>query len=330
MTESDIIRHLAGKFPRSSRQANDLFECDAELVKIGAQIWGMTMDEFSPGEDRFTSENPAQLGANLAVATLSDLLAADIEPRFYMHALSLPKDAPRSFLDGLTDGIRDILEQAGCFLIGGDTGMADSWLYCGFAMGPAAAANPRTRIFGAESKTLWITGALGDANLAAFSGAPTPLFEFRLEESRCVRRCASAGMDTSSGLMDALWTLHTLNPAWRIDFEIERVPLAAGLREAARALKLPPEAALVGAAGEYELVFASDLPGDQPAPHPCLTPIARLSRAGPPHGVPGLFIQRDGQPPVSVDHPPPCPRAAPSLSGYIAEIITYANLLQTP
>lgn len=326
MTEHEMIRLMTGKFPRSPAQGNRLFECDAELIEIGGQTWGMSMDSFSPEEDLFTSENPARLGANLAIATLSDLLAAAIEPRLYMHAISLPRDAPPGFAGELTDGIRAILEQAGCFLIGGDTGTARTWQYCGFAAGPAA-RTPLTRIFRADSSALWTTGKLGDANLAAFSNAPTPPFELRIEEARHIQPHATACMDTSGGLMDALWTLHALNPDWRMDIELTRIPYAEGLRETARNAGLPPEAALIGGAGEYELIFAAPATYVPPA---ALAQITRIGRLSPAHRSPGIFLENPPEPPVQIRQPPPCPRAAPSLSAYIADILDYTRHLYTP
>ncbi|MBM4152566.1 MAG: hypothetical protein FJ220_03470, partial [Kiritimatiellaceae bacterium] len=145
MTEYDLIRNISMKFPRSRQQLNGLFECDAELIQIGDQTWGMSMDEFSPEEDRFTSDQPEILGANLAVATLSDLFAAGIEPRFFMHALSLPKNCSASFSDALMNGIKSILAQTDCHLLGGDLGTAETWRYCGFAMGQAGSNGPITR-----------------------------------------------------------------------------------------------------------------------------------------------------------------------------------------
>lgn len=320
MTEHDLIRTIAGHFPRSRQQVNGLFECDAEIVRIGGEPWGMSLDEFSPEEDLFTSSDPVRLGRNLAVATLSDLLAAGILPRFFMHALTLPQTAPTSFAEELCAGIADVLDRAGCCLIGGDLGLADTWRYCGFAMGPAANPEPVTRRFSPASKTLWTTGRLGDANLAILSGEPTPDFELRLEEAGFIRKHATACMDTSGGLMDALWTLHTLNPDWRMDLFADRIPLTDGVSDFARSAGLPPEAALIGGAGEYELIFATDGSTDPPG----CTRIADLSKNAPG----GLFVHPAGKDVRQVTRPPPCPRAAASRTAYLQDIIAFAEVFE--
>lgn len=326
MNEHDTIRAIAAAFPRSRDQLNGPFECDAELVRIGGEVWGLTLDEFSPEEDRFTAGDPAALGANLAVATLSDLLAAGAVPRFFLHALSLPHDAPEPFVAGLTDGIRGVLDRAGCALCGGDLGTAASWRYCGFAMGPVAGARPLTHRLPEEPQTLWVTGLLGDANLAALLGTPTPAFEFRLAEAELIRRYATACIDTSGGLMDAVWILHAMSPGARIDLHADRVPLARGLREAAAAAGVPAEAALVGGAGEYELLFATPRDLDAGAAGALrelgATPLADVAP-----GAGAVRILRGGRPVAAMTQPPPDPRAAAGAADYLREVARAAGAL---
>ena len=330
MNEYDTIRAIASRFPRSRDQLNQLFECDAELIRLGDQVWGLTMDEFSPEEDRFTADAPAVLGANLAVATLSDLLAAGVAPRFFLHALSLPRDVSPAFMEGFVDGIRRVLDQAGCSLCGGDLGTADTWRYCGFAMGPVVSAKPLTHRLPAEPQTLWVTGELGDANLAVFRQTPTPAFELRLKEAEIVRKYATACMDTSGGLMDAVWILHEMSPGVRIDLHADRVPLARDIREATAAAGIPAEAALLGGAGEYELLFATprDLDGAAVAALKGIgvTPIADVT-AGDDAGV---HINRNGRAVAAMTAPPPCPRSTASTTDYLQAVVRTAAALFGP
>ena len=226
MREHDLIQSMAASFSRSDRQKNALFECDSEIIQIGESLWGLSMDEFSPDEDLFTSESPVRLGKNLTVATLSDLLAAGAEPEFFMHSISFPRSVERDFVDGLMEGIRTILDINNCAMCGGDVGTADPWRFCGFGMGPVVSDQPLTHCLPGESQTLWITGTLGDANLAALQGTATPEFELRHKEAGVIRSCASACIDTSGGLMAALWLLHEQNPALAFDIRLDDVPIA--------------------------------------------------------------------------------------------------------
>ncbi|MCE5197985.1 MAG: AIR synthase related protein [Armatimonadota bacterium] len=321
MSEYDIIRRFSEAFRRSPLQENGLFECDSELIRIGDQLWALTMDEFTPEEDLFTSDDPEALGANLAVATLSDLLAAGATPAWFMHSVSLPKAADSTFISGLSAGISSVLSEANCSLCGGDIGGADTWRFCGFAMGAVQENKPLTRIMPCEPQTLWITGTLGDANLAALSGSPTPRFELWLEEAEAIRRSATACIDTSGGFFDALWMLHSLNPHLRFEIDLDRLPIAPGVREAARAAGFPVEAALLGGAGEYELLFA--LPAGLVNPGIDATYVGAVQ----PDSEPGIVIYRDGNQVNRVIQPPPCPRDAATIVDHIQEVMAMAHQL---
>jgi thiamine-monophosphate kinase len=318
-----MIRLMASRFPRSGAQLNGTFEADAEIVTIGGQTWALTIDDFSPEEDRFYCSSPAALGANLAVATLSDLLAAGAAPRFYMHAVTVPRPADPQFVGGLADGIAGILAQAGCFAVGGDIGMAETWRYCGFAMGQIA-GRPVTRIMPKTEQTLWTTGRLGDANLAAFRKALTPVFELRLKEAALVARHGGCCIDTSSGLLNSLWDLHQVNPGMVIRLHADRVPLAAGLSEFAGSAGLPAEAGLVGGAGEYELLFttARELP-DAVRQELLSLGAAEIGDAVP-AAAGGIQVFRNGRQLSAMTAPPPCPRAAASLDAYVGQVVVTA------
>ncbi len=328
MNEIDTIRRIAARFRRSGDQVNAPFESDAEFVRLGSQLWGLTIDEFSPAEDLFTAENPRRLGANLAAATLSDLLAAGVEPRFFLHALGLPRAADPEFVDGLSTGLAVALEEAGCALAGGDLGVADPWHFTGFAMGPVASPAPLTRRLTGAPQTLWVSGPLGDLNAAAFSGAPTPAIELRAAAASAARGVSLAGIDTSGGLADALWMLHLASPGVRIEVHPDSVPFAPGVREACAAAGIPPEAALFGGAGEYELLFAVPDPLPEDAAGRLrsagLTPIGRARASAGGTGV--VWVARDGRD-LPLREPPPCPRSARDARDHARQAVEAAARL---
>jgi thiamine monophosphate kinase len=325
MNEYEIIRSIAERFPRSADQHNQPFTCDAEIVQIDGKLWGFTMDDFSPEEDMFSSDNPESLGANLVTATLSDLLAAGVEPKFFMQALSLPKKADAGMVRGLTDGIKLILDKAGCSLCGGDIGTAETWRYCGFAMGPVTGSDPLTHILPKQPQKLWITGELGDANLAALQKRATPIFELRIEEAKHIRHCATACIDTSSGFLDCVWLLHTLNTDIRIDIDCDDLPLSRGIAEFAKASGVPAEAALLGGAGEYELLFAT--PAELEDSQVDSLKDAGMTHIGTAelHEEPGVFMRRAGKNVGRMTEPPPCAREAEDVQQHIQEVIQSAQ-----
>ncbi len=324
MTEYDFIRSFAGKFKRDPQQQNALFESDAELVDIAGQTWALTMDEFTPEEDHFTSENPRQLGANLVTATISDLLATGAEPRFFLHTLALPSNADTAFADQLTDGISATLQAAQCFLLGGDMATCPTWRYTGFAAGPVTAPAPILRRFGPDSRHLWITGEVGDANLAVLTGAPTPAFELRTKQTSLIRPYATAGIDTSGGLLDALWCLQTVNPDWRINLQLANIPLAATVQAFAATAGEQALAAIVGGAGEYEVLFATPALTDEETEMLKAAGFTRIADIIP-SPDPGIYASRSTGMHRPIPEPPPCPRAYPALEPYVTAVQEYTQ-----
>ncbi|MHC4599574.1 MAG: thiamine-phosphate kinase [Planctomycetota bacterium] len=326
MNEREVIRLISGRFERSEKQRNEPFTCDAELVELGGEVWGVTLDEFSPEEDRFLGE-PEQIGANLATATLSDLYAAGVVPRFFLHALSLPEDTSPEFVERLARGIASRLIEADCAFLGGDSGRGPTWRYTGYAMGVAPRNRPLTRLVPEGPQTLWVTGRLGDANVAAFRGESTPSFELRSKEAELAREHATACIDTSSGFLDAVWCLHEVNPGREFRLDVDRLPLDPALDAFSRETSIPAGAALLGGAGEYELLFTTpaDLAGsaEDALRSAGATPVGAVGAEG--EGP--VVLRREGRAVGVVGAAPPCPRGAGSVENHIREVIVAAGAL---
>ena len=320
MNEARLIRLLTEGFPRSPRQQNELFGADAELLRFGDDLLAVTIDEFSPEEDLFTCGAPDALGANLAVATLSDLLAVGAEPEFFLQSVVLPHDADDAFAAALARGIRAVLAAAGCSLAGGDVGRAATWRFCGCAIGRVPGGRAVTRVLPTGEHTLWVTGSLGDANVAALSGQATPPFELRLAESRLIRRHGSACVDTSGGLLDAVWQLAAVNGGMGFEVGLGLVPMAPGVAELAAGAGLPEGAALMGGAGEYELLFTT--PGAPSARVEDELLAAGATRIGTatPCSNPGVVLVIDGCR-RRMGAPPPCAREAATLDAHVQDVV---------
>lgn len=323
MNEYALIEQIAACFPRAREQENALFAADAELLRLAGGLWAFTTDEFSAEEDGFTADPPALLGANLAVATLHDLLAVGAQPAFFLSALVLPAAADAAFATGLADGLAGVLSACGCRLLGGDLGCSADWRFTGTAFGPVVGEG-YTRRLAAAAAELWVSGPLGDANAARLAGAPTPRFELRFDLARVLDGHAVACIDTSGGLLDALHMLARINPTHRFEVDWPRVPLADSVLSVARRAGLPPGAALVAGAGEYELLFA--IRAEDPVRAELLrlgaTPIGSVARSA----QPGLHtVGRPGPLPACPD-----PRAHPAAADYLAAVARVAALLEEP
>lgn len=269
MREHTMIALLSNMLGRSPKQLNLPFESDAEFVRLGETIYGFSIDEHNPAEDRFTSFDPETLGWNLVVCTVSDLLAAGVRPAFYLHSMTLPKAADDAFCNGLIRGMSAALQAEGCALLGGDTSFAADWRYVGVALGPTE--RPILRSGVQSGDLLYATGRLGSGNRQALLSLL--LEQQRVEDTPEIHQLASvrfpcrrveaerawsdvrAGIDTSDGLAGALRDLRRVNK--ECGFIVEQTsglldPQSASLM---RRLGLPLELLLFGSLGEYELLF---------------------------------------------------------------------------
>jgi len=128
-------------------------------------------------------------------------------------------------------------------------------------------------------------------------------------------------MDTSDGLAQTLATVSRLNPGLRFDVHLGAIPLDERLVPAARELGIPPEAFLLGSAGEYELLAL--LPREPERGLEGFRKIGTFSS----EGAPGLYFEKAGReiplPPESL----PDPRSHSDRKSYIEAVIRLAQAL---
>jgi thiamin-phosphate kinase len=267
MRESAAIRGLLGILERAPGQLNAPFEADAELIRLCDGEYGFTIDEYSPEEDYFSDYFPTVLGANLITCTVSDLLATGVRPAFYLHSMTLPED--EAFSQGLFDGLRQGLADAGCQLLGGDTSFASSWRYVGVAFGPCE--RPVMRSGAVPTDRVYATGPFGSGNRQALLAlllrqaqlpdtpemrlAASPRFVSRLRQTELAWRYARFAVDSSDGYVNAFADLARANPEVGFVARLSQQLVDPVTAELTRRIQLRPETALFGSAGEYELLF---------------------------------------------------------------------------
>lgn len=261
--EKELINIFVEELPRSPFMKNHFFESDAEVLTFGNGQLLFTTDEFSD-EDFFRLDNPFRLGHNLAVATISDILAVCGVPVAYAHTVKIALSWDREYVRQLARGIAAVLNQCAIGFIGGDTGMAKEWGYTGICLG--SSFHPLSRMGARAGDKIYMTGQVGAGNIeAAFSiykqkkivhsGSQLiqNFFPLRIEESRLIGQWASCCIDTSDGVLTALNTLSELNG---VGYRTENLPYPQPARVICQLLHVPKEALFLGECGEYELLFA--------------------------------------------------------------------------
>lgn len=262
ISEYNICKLLSERLP--SGRVNECFESDAEVIRLNGTPCLFTTDEFSR-EDLFGEGEPALLGWNIAAGALSDILACGGTPLYYAHALTIDPRWDEAYLGRFADGVAEVLNQAGVRFIGGDCGRSELWR-CTVSVLGSCAGPPILRRGARVGDAIYISGPIGGGNLEAArhllanEGAATaqklsllsPLrLPLRVRESAVMRRYASACMDTSDGVWNALTTLADLNGC---GYEGANLPYLQAGPDFCRAAGLPRVLLFLGECGEYELL----------------------------------------------------------------------------
>ena len=252
MREIDLIEMLAvvhGSTP---------FTADAEILpNPNGGFTAVSMDSFSEQEDFLTGLSPVQMGRQMSVGAVSDLLACGVQPQFLVQNWSYDPDHSLEFYRQVAAGIQQVLEHYGAKCVGGDVGTADHWQWTATVIGNAAAPIAR-KASRRVPFNLYATGPMGEANAAVFIHQPLPPVAFHLP----VPSNALFATDTSGGFLDALQNFNRANQGLLLDVYCDKA-LSPRVREWLPA-SAEPGWALVGGVGEYELVFA--LSKDEPMP----------------------------------------------------------------
>lgn len=274
MKERELIELLSRRMPRAKAQVNGLFESDSEILRFGDQYLLFSTDEFSD-EDLFSTKDPYALGHNIACAALSDILASGGQPLYYAHSLTVDERFHTRYMERFSDGVGDVLREAGAAFIGGDFGRAKHWRCCASVIGTTD--KPVLRSGAGEGDYIYLTGPVGAGNMQAalglyhlpFTGI-IPDFTLRMGALEDIRACATSCIDTSDGLFGAVRTIAGMSGK---GFALEQIPYLSSGKILAKLARLPLSMLALCECGEYELLFTS------PEKLPYLN-IGRITAAG--------------------------------------------------
>ncbi len=261
--ERKIIELITSIMPESKNRVNKCFESDSELIKFGKDKLLFSLDGFS-GEDMFQDRHPYNLGWNMAVGGLSDILACGGKPQFYAHSICAAENWDNKFIKNLTEGIADVLKISKTEFIGGDFGKANEWGYTAAVIG-SIKGKQLTRKGASLSDVIYITGRIGIGNVQAalilysedtrfkkFYRSFSNKFELRIKESLLIKKYATACIDTSDGVFNALNTISELNNTGYI---VKDPPYVKNGIVLAKQMSMPKSLLFLGECGEYELLF---------------------------------------------------------------------------
>ena len=308
--EGLIARHFA---PLAGPGADGLRDDAASLAPTPGHDLVLTVDAVVAGVHYFPDDPPASVAAKALAVNLSDLAAKGAAPRGFLLTLALSPDWTEDWLAAFAGGLGAAAARHGCPLLGGDTvRAAGPTLVSVTAFGEVPAGGIVRRGTARPGDVICVSGTIGDAALglrlrlepeAAWARALTPEDRAHLADrylhpsprlalAPAIRRCATAAMDVSDGLVG---DLAKMLPGRGATVEIAAVPLSPA---AAAAIRLAPDlidAALSGG-DDYEIlctVAPRDLDAFRAAAAEAGVPVAAIGTVAAGEGAP-LFREPDG------------------------------------
>ena len=238
----------------------------ALLAPAPGMQWAVSSDMLVDGRHFLPTVAPHKLGHKALAVNLSDLAACGAKPLAFTLALAVPRvDEP--FLQGFSDGLFALADEAGCELVGGDTTQGPLTI-CITVFGDLPVGQALLRSGAQAGDDIYVSGTVGDARLAleAFRGTvsleradfesvrrameqPQP----RVALGQALRGLASSAIDVSDGLLGDLSHILRRSSVGAV-VDVDAVPRSAVL--ARQPLALQRTCTLAGG-DDYELVFTA-------------------------------------------------------------------------
>jgi thiamine-monophosphate kinase len=234
-----------------------------EILTTDALVEGIHFDR------RFSA--PRDIGWKALAVNLSDVAAMGGTPRLALLSLGLPADVPPGDIHALVDGFLALAADARVTLGGGNVTRSPGPLMVDVTVaGFARARHVLTRGGGRAGDDLYVTGSVGAAAaglgwLRESNGiegmdfcvrrhcAPEPRVRIGALLGR--NRAASACMDTSDGLADAVRQIADASGVGAT-IDAALLPIPAAAREWFQRAGLDPAASAAAGGDDYELLFS--------------------------------------------------------------------------
>jgi thiamine-monophosphate kinase len=262
--ENRMLSRWGDLLPRAPGQVSGLHEADAELVDLGdGRLLALTVDAVVEEVVVGLYRSPRTVGRITAASSLSDLAAVGADPLGVLVCATLPRADREAVQTGIAEGLRETLDPAGVFVLGGDT---DEGQWLSLAVTAAGlvprdgvltrvGARPGDRVF--VSGLLGAGGALAASALLGIGSATEEAFRpaTRLREGALLRRVAACCMDSSDGFVATIDQLARINDVgFRIDAHPADLLHPVAARVCAEA-GMPAFPFIASHHGEFELVF---------------------------------------------------------------------------
>lgn len=261
-TEQDLYQRITRSFTRHPSQLNKVNEADAEIIRLsgGAGVMAVTTDMICEEIEYGIYRDPYLMGWMTIAVNISDLCAVGAKPLYIMLNEIFLHQSTEDFINRVQNGIADACKAFSVFVLGGDTNFSGKMMLGATAIGFIQdGVNPVSRMGCRGGDTLFSAGQLGMGNFLGMCRMKNVDFDFKPHPKTAyceiLGRYASACIDTSDGMLNALHLLTTLNYVGATLNTTVPDVIPAKIAAACVQMNIPPFALLAGILGEYELLF---------------------------------------------------------------------------
>jgi thiamine-monophosphate kinase len=273
--EFGLIRRIAGMLPRAPADVIVGIGDDVAVLDAGGADYLLATCDVQVENVHFlrNSITPLQLGRKVAAINVSDIAAMGGAPSWALVSLALPPDIDVAFVDGLYQGLRERMDEAGGAVVGGNLSKAAAEIVIDLCLLGRVSPEHLTLRSGARAGDLiLVTGWLGDSRAGLESilhcGLPVSAPSLAIVEDRHLSpqprlregqllgrsRRVHAMVDVSDGLVGDIGHICRASGAGAL-LRAGDLPVSMACREVAAAMGR--DAFDMGLTGgeDYELLF---------------------------------------------------------------------------
>jgi len=251
--EFDYIAWLRARMPANARVLRGPGDDCAVLAPITKPVL-VTTDMLMDGTDFVVAEvGPRRAGRKAMAANLSDIAAMAGSPVVAVAAVALPREGGMAFAEDLYLGLRDVADEFGVPIVGGDTNSWNGPLVIAITvLGEVASSSAVTRAGARAGDWLFVTGPLGGSILGWHLD-----FTPRIREALALHAAVElhAMCDISDGLAADLQHILDESRSGAV-LDADAIPISPAARELSGSTGKPPLLHALGDGEDYELLFA--------------------------------------------------------------------------
>ncbi len=246
------------------------FGDDVSAVEIGNQRLAVLKTDMLVGKTDVPADMSLfQAARKAAVMNLSDFAAKGVKPIAVLAAVGFPRSYTKSDIEQIGEGLNDGAREYGAFVLGGDTSESSDLVISCAVFGVTEKKRLMLRSGAKPGDIVAVTGPFGKSAAGLMilgKGLPVPpkmrkslvdsvlTPHAKLKEGLALAKtgAVTASIDSSDGLA---WSLHEVNKASGVGFEITNLPVAPEVKEFAILHQLDPVDLVLYGGEEYELVL---------------------------------------------------------------------------